>query len=172
METNKIEGLLDKYYNGMTSKEEENVLLRFFSQENVPDNMKDEKAFFVTLHNNIHKNSNIPQRLERNLETLIDSFDKTLTTVPSSRRRPTLRLGSISGIAASVIAVASLGIYLHGRNQITQADKAALAQAQQALVEFSTTLNKGLEQMEAAQKRAANISDKLSKCIEINKNDE
>ena len=90
-------------------------------------------------------------------------------------RRPTLRLAmrlrQACGIAASVLAVAMLGTYLHGRTSITPEEQAALAQARTALVEFSATLNKGFDQMAAAQEKTAELNRKLSKCMEMTKTD-
>ncbi|MCK4465557.1 MAG: pyruvate ferredoxin oxidoreductase, partial [Bacteroidales bacterium] len=46
MDLQKIEKLLQKYYNGETSLEEEEVLRTFFSSRDVPDHLEAEKELF------------------------------------------------------------------------------------------------------------------------------
>lgn len=46
MELNKIENLLDKYFDGNTSIDEENILKTYFAQSSVPAHLQDYKAMF------------------------------------------------------------------------------------------------------------------------------
>ena len=50
METSRIRKLLAKYYDGQTSEEEESELARLFASGDVPDDMAEERLFFVHLH--------------------------------------------------------------------------------------------------------------------------
>ncbi len=46
MELNKIEKLLDKYFDGNTSVTEENILKQYFTKDEVPSHLQDYKAMF------------------------------------------------------------------------------------------------------------------------------
>ena len=46
MELNKIENLLDKYFDGNTSLKEENILKEYFATNDVPAHLEDYKAMF------------------------------------------------------------------------------------------------------------------------------
>ena len=83
------------------------------------------------------------------------------------------RLKIVAGIAASVLFVASLGFGLLNRvdNMHTPSvdDRIALAQAQEAILKFSMTLNKGLNSMEAAGRETKAIGERMDKCLEMTK---
>lgn len=156
MATNEIKELLARYYDGLTTEEEEARLAQLLDDNGVPGSLKAEQRFFTALHA-VRSTGEKPDALDRRLEAQIDQWSGE---ADCTARRPTLRLAmrlrQACGIAASVLAVAMLGTYLHGRTSITPDEQAALAQARTALVEFSATLNKGFDQMAAAQEKPPN----------------
>lgn len=171
MATNEIKELLARYYDGLTTEEEEARLAQLLDDNGVPGSLKAEQRFFTALHA-VRSTGEKPDALDRRLEAQIDQWSGE---ADCTARRPTLRLAmrlrQACGIAASVLAVAMLGTYLHGRTSITPDEQAALAKARTALVEFSATLNKGFDQMAAAQEKTAELNRKLSKCMEMTKTD-
>lgn len=171
MATNEIKELLARYYDGLTTEEEEARLAQLLDDNGVPGSLKAEQRFFTALHA-VRSTGEKPDALDRRLEAQIDQWSgKADGTARRPTLRPAMRLRQACGIAASVLAVAMLGTYLHGRTSITPDEQAALAQARTALVEFSATLNKGFDQMEAAQEKTAELNRKLSKCMEMTKTD-
>lgn len=170
MATNEIKELLARYYDGLTTEEEEARLAQLLDDGDAPGSLKAEQRFFTALHA-VRSTGEKPEGLDRRLEAQIDRWSGEADgTARHPTLRPAMRLRQACGIAASVLAVATLGTYLHGRTSITPDEQAALAQARTALVEFSATLNKGFDQMEAAQEKTAELNRKLSKCMEMTKN--
>lgn len=172
METSRIRKLLAKYYDGQTSEEEECELARLFASGDVPDDMAEERLFFVHLHGS-NDTSGVPYGFEERLEDMVDRLAEAdgagrSAVVPLRRR-----LKIVAGIAASVLFVASLGFGLLNRvdNMHTPSvdDRIALAQAQEAILKFSMTLNKGLNSMEAAGRETKAIGERMDKCLEMTK---
>lgn len=172
METSRIRKLLAKYYDGQTSEEEESELARLFASGYVSDDMAEERLFFVHLHGS-NDTSGVPYGFEERLEDMVDRLAEAdgagrSAVVPLRRR-----LKIVAGIAASVLFVASLGFGLLNRvdNMHTPSvdDRIALAQAQEAILKFSMTLNKGLNSMEAAGRETKEIGERMDKCLEMTK---
>ena len=139
METSRIRKLLARYYDGQTSEEEESELARLFASGDVPDDMAEERLFFVHLHGS-NDTSGVPYGFEERLEDMVDCLAEAdgagrSAVVPLRRR-----LKIVAGIAASVLFVASLGFGLLNRvdNMHTPSvdDRIALAQAQEAILKF------------------------------------
>ena len=168
-----IDKLMSKYYEGLTDEREEDMLLRYFSSGDVPEGMAADKDFFIALHG-CGKPADVPEGFERRLEERIDSWSRnpaapTIRLECGPAAKPTLsaRLRRACGMAASVAAVALLGAYLHGRDTANAADRAKLAQARTALVEFSTTLNNGLDKMEEAHEKTKEVNKSIDKCLRL-----
>lgn len=65
-----IEQLLDKYWKGLTSVEEEKILQVFFKQDDVPDGMNIFKPLFHEM--NQAKNIKTPKQAERKIRESIN----------------------------------------------------------------------------------------------------
>lgn len=168
MATKDIEKLLERYYDGLTSEGEEARIAGFFTDGDVPDSLKAEQDFFMALHA-----GKAAGRLDSRLNAQIDAWSKKSGGAGRhTARRIKMKLRHVCGIAASVLVVASLGMYLHNRTSITPEEQAALAQAQMAIVKFSATLNKGLDQMAYAQQKTEDLSRKINKCMELSNDGE
>ena len=50
MDIKRCKDLLKKYYEARTSKEEEEVLLKFFSNENVPKELEEDQEVFLGIY--------------------------------------------------------------------------------------------------------------------------
>ena len=135
---NHIETLLERYYDAQTSEAEERMLKDFFLHEEVPTHLQAEKEMFLQL-----QASKVPEGLEERLSQSIDRWGK---------KHRTLRLQWIGSIAASLLLLFGAGWYLQddtSRKDTCATPEEAYAEAQKALVMFSTALNKGMKQMDA-----------------------
>lgn len=132
-----IEALLERYYDAQTSEAEEQRLKDFFLHEEVPAHLQTEKEMFLQL-----QATDVPEGLEERLSQSIDRWDK---------KHRTLRLQWIGSIAASLLLLFGAGWYLQEppRKDTCATPEEAYAEAQKALVMFSTALNKGMKQMDA-----------------------
>ena len=133
-----IEALLERYYDAQTSEAEERQLKDFFLHEEVPVHLQAEKEMFLQL-----QASAMPEGLEERLSQSIDRWGK---------KHRTLRLQWIGSIAASLLLLFGAGWYLQDetpRKDTCATPEEAYAEAQKALVMFSTALNKGMKQMDA-----------------------
>ena len=125
-----IEALLERYYDAQTSEAEEQRLKDFFLHEEVPVHLQAEKEMFLQL-----QASGVPEGLEERLSQSIDRWGK---------KHRTLRLQWIGSIAASLLLLFGAGWYLQEppRKDTCATPEEAYAEAQKALVMFSTALNK------------------------------
>lgn len=144
-----IEALLERYYQAQTSEAEEQRLKDFFSNEEVPPHLQAEKEMFLQL-----QASDVPKGLEEKLAQSIDRWDRAERL--AFKRNRSIRLQWIGSIAASLLLLFGAGWYLQDspRKDTCATPEEAYAEAQKALVMFSTALNKGMEQMEAIQETA------------------
>jgi len=132
-----IEALLERYYDAQTSEAEEQRLKDFFLHEEVPAHLQAEKEMFLQL-----QATDVPEGLEERLSQSIDRW---------GNKHRTLRLQWIGSIAASLLLLFGAGWYLQEppRKDTCATPEEAYAEAQKALVMFSTALNKGMKQMDA-----------------------
>ena len=163
METKRIAELLDKYYRGETTLEEERQLKGFFQQEEVPEELQADKDVFLLYTGLPQQPVDLPEGLEERLSASIGRWQKE-----SQRRRPWLR-PSIRrwsmGIAASLLIAAGMGIYLQ-KAEPKQHDtftNPALAyqETQRALQLFAAALQKGEAQMVKAEKTTLKVQQTL-----------
>lgn len=151
-EYNHIEELLERYYDGKTSVVEEQMLKDFFTKEEIPAHLSAEKEMFLQL-----AALQSPQGMEERLEKLIDQWDTTeRRSIKAASKRRIIRLQWITSIAASLFLLFGTGWYMYMPQLTTRQDtcatpEEAYAQAEKALVIFSTALNKGLKQMKVIQ---------------------
>lgn len=70
---NTIQQLLEKFYEGNSSTEEEKILYDFFKSDSVPKELTKEKELYLTLKESSNKNIEIPKGLEQKLSSAIDN---------------------------------------------------------------------------------------------------
>lgn len=154
MNVNEIKTLLDRFYDGQTTGAEDEQLKRFFDSDDVPPEMAEEQAFFQQLHANTPP---VPDGLEQRISKQIDGWNTIEKT--STRRARIVSLRWIIGIAASLLLIFSIGLFVNSRTDekdfATQQDtydnpEDAYAETQRALMKFSKSLNKGLAKVDEA----------------------
>ena len=159
MDIKEINKLLNSFYEGQTSQEEERVLYKFFSEENIPEEMISEKKIFLKLYSG--QRSDVPLHLEEKLNFLIDNLEKE----DCNRQKPSIglrriRMGKPSkwamSIAASILLLITGGIFTYWEytNKTPMLvdtysnPEDAYIETQKTLLLVSNKLNKGIKQVE------------------------
>ncbi len=160
---NKIRQILDRFYAGETSLEEEKNLRVFFEREEVPEAFLDDELLFRILS-------------ETQSEEILDQqFDEKILK-QIKRNRPYFinrrLIYSLSGVAAAVLILLAIwmgGLFnTHNTQPYGTIDnpQLAFAQTRAALQKVSKNLNKGLNPVKTA---AADFNKPLNKVAAINK---
>lgn len=98
----KIEELIERFFEGMTSNEEEKELYKFFSSNEIPEHLKKYKPVFEYFEQGIVDETNKNEDI------------KTIQQQESPKNRKRL-IYTVSGIAASILIVLS-GYYLFNKD--------------------------------------------------------
>lgn len=172
MKTENIKKLLISYYNGVTTREEENMLSNYFHSDNVSPELEDEKIVFLHIIDYAEKIP-INLTLESKLDNLItelaiqkkeESLEETSLIVPKTKKIKYI-LSWIISVAACIMILFTIGFFMTKKdhtkqpNAIVQTElkdtysdpNKAYAEAEKALLLISKNLNKGLVQLEIAQ---------------------
>lgn len=157
MNINEIKKLIESFYAGETSLSEELLLFNYFSNENVAEELVEEKEMFLQLYE--PDPVDVPKSLAHNLESLIDE----LAEKEPKKKSPAKRIVLWSSVAASIAIVVSAGIYMN--NLSIQGDNSMLVNKQQgnnsqevtdaeymeaenAMRLLSYNFNKGMQQLD------------------------
>jgi hypothetical protein len=168
-----INDLLTVFYNGETTVNEECELRQYFENENVPPELQQEKAFFLSIFESSDEVI-VPQSLEYQISRALDrlDFEKKKSTVSNKKSWAWL-----SGIAASIALIFSVGIYHFNQNgnvnfaqnqQITESklsetDKHKIREAEAALIRISSKFNKGINQLAMVDMNLETMNKNLNK---------
>jgi hypothetical protein len=159
MNYNSIKELLEKFYAGETSLEEEAILKRFFAEKDIPEALRADQALFRSL-----------TAMEEE-SVLNEDFD---TAVLAQMEGSSVRWGrhqwvyTLSGLAAAAVVVISLwvgGVFapqqpLPGTINNPQV---AYAETKKVLGEVSDNLNKGLTPVQSAVEKLDQPVQQMSK---------
>lgn len=170
METDRIKILLEAFYNGELTKKEEIILLDYFTGNSIAEELLIDKEIFLQLYDD--ESIEVPANLEAKLENLIDELDKK-DEVKKVKRHSLVRIGSV---AASIIVLITAGLYIHNQSAIevapieptnnkvlSETDKEALQDAQEALILLSSNFNKGINQLSEASANMNKANEILNK---------
>lgn len=175
MNRNNIDLLLQKYYDGDTTLDEEKQLLDYFTNETVPPQLEKEKALFLALH--AKETIEVPHDLEARIVSMIDQLDEkaktTKVTLPGTRAM----FVAWASIAAALIAVVSITLYTTHQQDAqtiamqTEAQNAEkmYEQTRQALALVSTKLNAGMDQVQQSKAELEKANKVLNQQFEIDK---
>lgn len=142
MDLRSVEALLEKYYDGATSLEEERQLKAFFNSDNVPDALRHEQMQFRYYNNAAAETTN----------TIIDTIPDTNKTTAANAKR-TIRfkpgIAMAAALAAGIALLLGVTIMMKQEaarktNTDTYKDpRIAYAETKKALLLVSAKLNKG-----------------------------
>lgn len=154
MELERIKVLLDKYYQGKTSREEEIDLADFFMDPGVPSEMEADRLLFISLKES--SKVTIPdERFDEKLFASIDALDKRKVRKSNINKL----IISLSGMAAGLLIFIGSYFYLMentvednlqvSHSQAIDDPQFAYEEAKDALLMVSWIMNKGTTELEA-----------------------
>ena len=129
MELAKIESLLDSYFEGETSLDQENILRDYFSSDNVAPHLMAYQGLFVGL---------------KNAQKEISKRDVSLPQTPTNSRRWRLSIA-----AAVVVLIGVVGVQF-SETKMTNQERLALAEfykTKETLLLVSKSFNKGTQEI-------------------------
>lgn len=130
MESDKIEKLLEAYFDGNTSLEEEKALQEYFNSEKIAEHLQQYKPIFMGLRM-------AKQERTEKVFTLSENKTKTKNTWWYS-------------VAASLVVAFGVGSFFFSQPHLSQEEQEALAafeDSKKAMMLLSENLNKGTEQL-------------------------
>lgn len=147
MKKKELDILLNKYYQGLSTDDEEKVLHDFFSGADVPDGYGAESAIFGYI------DSFSPEPSPKFEERIISSLDR-LELIPPKKRFISRRLVlAFSGIAAGIMVIFGSWMFSRSTSQNTFSDpEMAYAETLKILYEVSEKLNSGAAHLEPVSK--------------------
>lgn len=160
-----IKYLLNLFYEGETTTEQENELKQYFSQTNIADDLKDDQLIFNSIFETDTNEIKVPDTLEQKInDTILDLESKN--KVIQIKTKPAILLP----IAAAVTLLFGFGLYsLNKKTEkaptLSQVEKNDLLKAQQALILLSEQYNKGLNELAQTQEKLSESSETLNKSI-------
>ena len=148
MNADEIRSLLEKFYDGLTTEQEEQELRRMMNGQPLPPELQEEQAFFSRCHAQV----DVPQGLEERLSRQIDKWNMVEKNAVRRSRRIGMRW--FTGVAACMLVVFGAVLLYQAktdreefaRRQAEQEEmRKAYAEAHRGLQLFSKYLNKGLD---------------------------
>jgi hypothetical protein len=140
MNPEEIKQLLERYYEGKSTLEEEHTLKNFFSQENIPEHLTCEKEIFRYYI----QSSEVPEPssgFENSIISALDSVDER-----SERLKRRRIFGVLTGIAAGILILTGTYFYFVNKSEPrdTYSDpELAYAETMKILYNVSERLNQG-----------------------------
>ncbi|GAB6121230.1 hypothetical protein [Dysgonomonas termitidis] len=187
MKTDEIKIMLDAFYNGETTAAEELRLLEYFSSEYVADELLDEKEVFLSMYQ--AEPIDVPPALETKLENLIDNLaseEKQKAEINAGSNRKHL-LRWVGSAAACIAVLISVTFYFNNKpdagqptvspkqqtaENLSEADKKALKEAEDALILLSSNFNKGVNQLAIVTSSLDKSNEILNKTLNRKKDKE
>jgi hypothetical protein len=168
-----IRKLLDRFYMGETTLEEEQILQDYFTSPSIPEELMPDRDLFRSL-GNAGDSVAVPEDLN---QKILDTIDQQEHKLVRTRR---ISVFSLSGLAAGLLVVIALYVgYFRedgsGRlasNQMTDTfedPKVAYEEARRTLAYVSAKLNSGTNELEHVKKASQAASDPLKSLSKINK---
>lgn len=185
MNTNEIKKLIDAFYNGETSVEEEQLLLNYFNGGDIAEELLEEKEIFLHMYN--AEPADVPVGLESKLNNLIDELASKETVKvelkpQSNKRQMWVKIGSI---AAGVALLITAGVYFNKKadpvtpplaqgqtETINAEDEQKIKEAQEALVLLSSKFNEGMDQLAVVETNLDKTNEIINKTFNRKKDKE
>jgi hypothetical protein len=163
-----IEQLIEKFYNGVSTPEDERFLTEFFlSEEHVDKRWDKDRQLFLLLHDmQVQVPAGVSERLEASIRQMEIASSTPVKPLPLHRKRTWYYW--ISSAAAAVLLCVGLFFIFREPSPPKMADtftdpaEAALV-AQQTLTFVSMQLNKGLDKITEVEQEFERIDQILNK---------
>lgn len=170
MDTSEVKKLIEAFYNGETTLEEENLLYDYFKGDNIANELLDEQQIFLEMYNS--EEVEVPKDLEMKLTNLIDDLASKEENIKTSKKR-NLFVWATS-IAAGIAILIFAGIHFNNQQpsvQPTMANVSAeeqlkIEEAQKALLLLSSNFNKGVNQLSVVSTSIDKTNEVLSRTLD------
>jgi len=163
MDNSEIKNLLEKYYSGETTIEEEKALKEYLLSDDVASEFASEKEIFLSL-SQAELSIEIPEDLNDNLSKMIDNLDKK-----SSPKRIKLNFFIKYGAAAVILVALVLVTFLPERkmpqNIYTANVKMSEEEAMAMFEESMMLMSKGFEKSFSTAKEAGDMVEKTIETV-------
>jgi hypothetical protein len=165
-----IRKLLDRFYLGETSLEEEKILEEYFSSARIPEELIPDRDLFRSL-GNASESVVVPEGLNKKILDVIDQQEKRLV---KTRR---ISVFSLSGLAAGLLVVIALYVgYFrddsgarYAMTDTYENPQDAYEEARRTLAYVSAKLNTGTSELEHVVQVSKATADPLKSLSKINK---
>ena len=168
-----IRKMLDRFYLGETTLEEEKKLYDYFSSHTVPEEFIPDKELFQTMGSGDHA-IEVPEDLN---QKIIESIDQVERKATRARR---ISVSSLSGLAAGLLVMIAVYLFyirtespnLLATNQMTDTYENpmdAYEEAKRTLAYVSAKLNNGTSELDHVKQHMSKTSDPLKSLSKINK---
>ena len=168
MERNQINGLLQKYYEGMSSRDEERKLLDYFLGSDVPAELDIDRKHFLALADMQNDEIEVPADLESNILARLAVEQK-----PVSLLKSRFVYTAIS-VAAGLALIVSTFMFINKQQNLGTYDdpQIAYAETKEALELVSQFFNMGTENLAGLGEmdRAMQPLSQLKKVEEVSEN--
>lgn len=174
MDTLKLEQLIERYFEAELSVDEERELVRMLAVTEVPEHLEHDKLVILALQGKV-EDINHTEAMER----LSQQIDAWATEERRSIRRPRIvRMWKAASVAACAILLIEVGLHLNkpsGPRDTFDNPEAAYAATREALLAFSSALNKGTGYiamaMETSEQIEHTVAQQLGKLTVNDNND-
>jgi len=166
-----IRKLLDRFYTGETTLEEEQILQDYFSSTSIPEELMPDRDLFRSLGTS--DSVAVPEDLNQKILDVIDQQEKK---VVRTRR---ISVFSLSGLAAGLLVVIALymgyfradrpGMLAYQMTDTYENPQDAYEEARRTLAFVSAKLNTGTSGLEHVKQVSKTTSDPLKSLSKINK---
>jgi hypothetical protein len=163
-----IEQLIKKFYEGVSTPEEEGLLMEYFlNEENMDERWKKDQQVFRLLHDTqIQVPADVSERLEKSIMQLED------TVKVSPKLQPRKRTLYYWAGSAAAIALLCIGLFFTTRepsapvmtDTFSDPEEAALV-AGQTLALISAQLNNGLNRVAEAEQEFEKVNQLINKYL-------
>ncbi len=168
-----IKILLERFYQGETTLEEERRLQRYFASQTVPEELIPDKELFEAFGEG-EDSVEVPEELDEKIFHSLDRLEKKET------RTRRISMYSLSGLAAGLLVLIAVYLFflrddnrpMLASNQITDtyADPMqAYEEAKKTLVYVSNKLNTGTSELEQVKQVSKMTTEPLQSLSKINK---
>lgn len=171
MKIEEIEKLLDEFYEGNTTEKQEEALRYYFETQEVPEHLRNEKELFLSFRQD--DCVEVPAGLEDKLNRMINEKEEEARRF-FRRNKSQRNWRWVGGIAASLLLLFGIGygISNYQSNHMEQPQDTfsnpqdAYKVLQATLIEVSTDLNSGINQVKDSRREIKKIHKEIKKEIQ------
>ena len=170
MNTDELNRLLEKFYDGETTREEELKLERFFSSEPIPAHLQVDRELFLSMKKH-DSQIEVPQELSGMLSDLIDRCETEDAQTLSAPKGFSIRFKAFTqqfrfySAAASILILLGLSLTLFKMNDTRPRD--TFSDPMEAYLETQRILSYVSKNMQAGEKAVALYDTNLKKVHQV-----